>query len=492
MIKKHFFLWLIPAVIAVGILMAYILIVFNKPIEVPLKQAVETPVEKPIETPVEMTEKAQKDSIIEKPIEEPVQDRGPKELYKIQAENVLSLEFISENEKLSFVKQGLKWSVNNDNYNRIDQQKVISTVENILSLDSLETISFNTSEPEKWGIRQSSQIIKIHTSNGLITLFPGSVNPSQTGYYLQIKGKDEIYLVKDSFGETLKLNLDDLRDRNLILFEKSGIETLSIQNEKQIRIIPYKKYDQFTADKFSYMLEAPYNAYIPVSKEGLSTFLNTLSPSIQIVDFIDEGLPEDFGIDENSSRLTVKEKDGRSFELLLGTVTDSSKIFGKVTGEKQIFTLNRTDLSFLDLKPFDLVEKLPHLISMESIDTFMITNDDLAVIATIERRGDRQMYAVNGMETEEKSFNALYEKIQELTLSGESRQIVNMEKPEIIISYKLYDGGSLWTHLNFFSYDDKHLAVARNEEEALFIIERTQLNEMLKEITTTVDKIMGF
>lgn len=493
--KKHLFLGLIPALIVAGSLTAYLLIALNapneeegttpeKPISAPIEQAVETPVEKPIEKPPE--------TIPERPKDEIIRDKGPKELYKIQASDVLSVEFISEDKKLSLTKQGSRWSVDKDSHSRIDQQKVISAIENILSLDSLETISFKTSEPEKWGIRQSSQIIKILTSDGLITIFPGSLNPAKTGYYLQIQGNNEIYLVKNSFGGAFKLSLDDLRDRNLILFEKSGIETLSIQNEKEISIIPYIKYDQFTADSFSYMLEAPYNAYIPVSKEGFSAFLNTLSPSVQIIDFIDEGLPEDFGINENSSRLSVKEKDGRSFELLLGTAMDSSKIFGKVTGEKQIFTLNRKDLSFLDLKPFDLVEKLPHLIDMETIDTFMITSDDLAVIAAIERRGDRQTYTVNGMETEEKSFNELYKIIQELTLSGECQKIVNRENPEIIISYKLYDGGSLWTHLNFFPYDDKYFALSHDEEESLFIIEKTQLNEMLKVVTTTVDKIMGF
>lgn len=489
--KKNLFLWLIPALIVAGVLTFYFLTSAPDPAkgpqltpEEPGEQAIEKPPETPVET---FTEKP-----VEKPLEPEVREEGPKELYRLKTSQILSMEFISESEKISIAKVGSRWSVNNDRYSRIEQQKVISSIEKLSSLTSLETVSFKTSDPGQWGISPSSRTIRVQTSEGLITIILGSLNPPGTAYYLQILGKDEIYLVKNSIGESLKLTLDDLRDRNLVLFDKSGIETLSIKNEKQISIIPYRQYDEFTAGKFSYMLEAPYNAYIPVSNQEFSAFISTLKPSIHIVDFIDEGLPADYGINESSARISVKEKDGRSFELLLGESAGNSKIYGKVTGEKQIFTMESKDLTFLKLKPFDLVDRLPHLISLESIDTFMISNEELALIATVERLGERDRFMVNGLETEEKTFRDLYKKIQELTLSGEAEQLVNREKPEIIISYKLYDGGSLWSHVNFFPYDQKHYAVVRNEEESLFIIEKVQLDQMLKDVTSTVDKIMGF
>lgn len=450
------------------------------PNEPPEKQPAENPPEQPDKIPVET------------PIEIPEPDKGPRTLINIKIEDLLSLEFHSENETLNIIKAGSQWAVNGDKFNRIDQKKVVSTINKVLILNSEETVSFSASDSEKWGISESSEKLVIKTIDGLFTILRGSQNRDKTGFYLQIQGTDKIFLIKNSVGESLQLRLDDLRDRNLVLFQSKQIETVVIKNEKIIKIVPYKRSDMFTADNFSYMMESPYNAYIPVSENGFNTFINSMDQTIQIVDFIDDGNSEEYGINDQSRSLTITEKSGKTSSLHIGSDAGNSRVYGKLNNEKQIFTVNKKDLPFLRLKPFDLVDKLPHLISMETIDTFMITNENLAVIGTIDSQGTRKNYSINGIDIEEKTFTELFEEIQNLSLSGEAEKTIDTEKPEIIISYKLFDGGSYWTHLNFYSYDSEQFALSRNEEAPLFIIEKTQLQDMIRDITATVDEIMGF
>ena len=493
--KKYVYLLVLASLIIIGAF-GISMIVTNRNVTRTTIEKPEPPVTPPIEKPADLSFEKPDEKTIETPREDPdepqAKEKGPRELYSIKLGDVVSIEYISDHGKLNIIKSGSQWSVNGDKYSRIDQNKVSSAINKLLIINSMETVSYSDTDREQWGISDSSKKILIKTTDGSLHLLLGSLNKERTGYYLQIQGTNEIYLIKNTIGESLQLELDYLRDRNLALFNSSDIETMVIKNEKEIRIIPYKRSDIFTADKFSYMLEAPYNAYIPVSNNDFSTFLNSMDQTIQIIDFIDEGDPEEYGINEESWSLSIIEKNGRTSKLLLGSDVGSSKVYGKLSGEKQIFTVSRKDLPFLTVKPFDLVEKLPHLISMDTIDTFMIINDELAVLGAFDRRGDGDQYSINGIETEKKTFISLYEKIQELTLTGEVETTINTEKPELIISYKLYDGGSLWTHLNFYSYDEDYFAVSRNEEAPLFLVGKTQIRKMLENVTLTVDTIMGF
>jgi len=485
--KKYVYLLMLTAVIIMGSFVISMIVAPNETAGKITEKPVPT-----VENPIEKPEELSFENPVETPVEEPVEEKGPKELYHLKIGDVISVEYISDQKKLSIVKTGTQWSVNGDKYSRIDQNKVISAIDKFLIVDSIKTVSFSDTDREQWGISNSTNLIQIKTTDRQFTLLLGSLNKEKTGYYLQIQETDEIYLVKNSIGESLQLKLDDLRDRNLVLFDKTQIETLYIKNEKEIRIIPYKRSDMFTEDKFTFMLEAPYSAYVPVSSRGFNDFLDSMNQTIQIMDFIDGGNPEEYGIDEQSWSLTIKQKNGQLKKLLIGSDAGASKVYGKLSEEKQIFTISRKDLPFLSLKPFDLVHKLPHSISMDTIDTFMITKDDLAVMGALDRHGDRDSYSINGIETEEKIFVYLYGETQKLTLAGEVRKTVNTEKPEIIISYKLYDGGSLWTHLNFYPYDDEYYALSRNEDDPLFTIKKLELQKMLEDVTLTVDKLMGF
>ena len=424
--------------------------------------------------------------------ETPDSEIGPKKLIDIRINDVLSVEYIYGKEKLLIEKSGTQWSVNKGLLGRIDYDTVLSSLNETLEIKSVETVSFSAEVENQWGIDESSRKVLIKSDNNIQTLLLGSPNQEGTGYYLQLKETGEVFLVKNSAGDALKLNLDKIRNRALVLFDISQVETMSIRNEREISIVPYKRSDMFTDDVFDYMLESPYRAYIPVNKEKFSQFLHSMKSPLMIVDFIDEGNPEDYGINDRSPGLRVKEKNGSLFELLTGGEAGQSRVYGKLKNEKQIFTLYKENLYFLDIQPFYLVDRTPHRIAGEIIDTFMITTDELAVIGEIEKQGEPDRYTVNGIEIEEKVFINLFEIIQNLAMEGEATNPVNTDKAQIILSYKLYDGGSLWTHLNFYPYNSNSFAVGRNEDDPLFIISRNQVKSMLDKVTETVDELMGF
>jgi hypothetical protein len=445
------------------------------------REAVEPEVvENPVENPVE------------KPIDEPEKDRGPKSLVSLKSEDVSSIEFISGNDKILLENKTLSWTVNKGKVSRIDNGKILSVLRDVLNLKSIETVSFSLENRKQWGIGNSSDRVIINSNGKIITLIIGSLNPSKSGYYIQIEGTEEIYLIKSAYDQSIKIALDDLRIRNLPVIDVDQIETMTINDGSVIKIVPYERYDMFTADLFMYMLVEPYKTPVPVNGENLDKLLEKMKTPLKIVDFIDSGNPEDYGIDENDIKLSVKETSGKKFELLLGKEINNTKVYGKINGEDQIFTLYKKDLPFLDVKPFDLVDRFPQLISIDSIDALSINTDEMAIIGTKDKSESGIVYKINNLEIEEEKFKSFYQDVIYLLMEGEVTHPVNMDRPEIIISFKLYDGGSFWTHLNFYPYNNEFYGVARNEEEPTFIIGRYQLNDMLNKVTKTVDELMGF
>jgi len=468
---------LISAVVVLIILGAALVFLKREPAEEIVKTPIVTPVEKPFEKPDD------------KP-ETPEKERGPKNIISLNRDLVSSIEFISVDKKILMENKDSQWVVNEGKVNRINNGKIFSILRELLNLKTVETVSFSSDDREQWGISDKSDKVLIKSGGKTISLLIGSLNPAQTGYYVQIEGVNEIYLIKSSYGESIKIALDDLRIRDLPKIDIGKISTITIKNDSIIQIVPFERSDMFTAEMFAYMMSEPYRNQIPVHSENLEKFLLKMEAPLQIVDFIDTGNPGDYGI--NEIKLSIKEDSGRSFDLLLGREAGKEKIYSMIKGEDQIFTLNKKDLPFLNLKPFDLVDRFPHLISINSIDALQITTDEMAIMGTIDRRDEGSTYSINGMEIDEKAFKTFYQDVLYLLMEGETEQPVSTENPEITISFKLYDGGSYWTHLNFYPYNSEFYAVARNEDEPAFIIGRYQLKEMLKKVTKTVDTLMGF
>jgi hypothetical protein len=468
----------------------------------PRKSAIEDKQDNPTETttvqedPVnEKTEDTGKAPVIEHPpvITEQVREKGPKTLLTIKAEDITNIEYISSRKgTVTFNKNGPSWIVGNGSYNRINNEKVESLLKNLITLKSLETVSFSSENTEQWGINDDSEKIKIKTSKGTLTVRIGTLSPDGKGYYIQIDNVEEIYLVSNSYSPSLKVSLDDIRIRELPAFDVTQLSSLTLRKGSVIKIEPFKRSDMFTSDSFQYMLTEPYLYTVPVSNQKLAGLLDTMKVSLKIVDFIDRGTPEEYGLQKDGSKLIFMEKSGKTFNMLLGNETNQGKIYGKLADEDQIFTLDKNDLPFLGVKAFDLVDLHPHLIEMNTIDALSVTTDEVAIIATIDRKENKIIYSLNGMETEEKTFKGLYNDILQMQVEGEVNQNKVGEISELTISYKLYDGGSHWTHLSFYPYSDAYYAVGRNNEDPLFTISRNQVKKTLEKVIKTVDTVMGF
>jgi len=60
----------------------------------------------------------------------------------------------------------------------------------------------------------------------------GNTNPTGNSTYASLEGKSDVYLVANFTASTFKKNLDELRNRAVLNFEQSEVQTLDLRNEK--------------------------------------------------------------------------------------------------------------------------------------------------------------------------------------------------------------------------------------------------------------------
>lgn len=482
---KKILLIAIPLVLAAALVLTFIymnrpMISGNRAVEKPAERAIpeKTPVESPAEIPVEIP--------AEEPEKVPVPEEGPRDIVKIAMDNVLSMEIETGELKLTLEKENGTWTVNRGAVERIDQEKLNKVLEGFLAVRSVKTLKGEDDAAE------ATEKITIKTSGETTTLYRGKLKSDSASWYLKIGESGKLYLISGSAGEALSLELDDVRDRKIDLFNAGQIQSLTISNGSLIRIVPFSRYDMFTADKYRFMMEEPYRAYVPVGEKEISILLGKMTGPLIIDKFIDSGSREDYGITDSSRKLTVVEKSGKTFELNIGKDSGDASVYASLKGEKQIFTLKKASLPFLTIKPFDLADKIPQLIDFSKIASFTVTTGDLAVLCDKERRNGSTVYVVNGAETDKEKFTALFDRAINIPITGDWQEGTLPSKAYAVLAFQLNDGGTLWNRISFFSDGGEKMAVVKNDDAPLFFTTKSQVAAMIRDITTMTDGIMGF
>ncbi|MBN2659327.1 MAG: DUF4340 domain-containing protein [Spirochaetales bacterium] len=462
----------------------------------------ETVIEKPAETPEEIdpetpaagtTAENPAEIPSEKPPVETAEDDGPKTLFNMPGESVISFKLVDKGRTVSLRKVNGTWSLESSSLSRIDPGKVLPYIRELSTLDSVRTVSFSSEANGAKGIDPGSRSITISDGTETRTIYPGSYSDGEEGYYLALEGSDEIYLVKSDPGSALKMRADDLRDRNLPMPDLSDISTLAIEGSSPLAVIPYKRFDQFAPDSFIHMLDSPYSRLVPVNEENFISFLNSIGSPLKIADFIDKGNPADYGIDTGRPDFSMADRSGKALILHLGKPAGAGKVYAKLGTEEQLFTLESGNLEFLNTAPFSLADRQIRPVDRDKIDTINIITPDLALMIGIDRMGGRPTFTLNGMEISEKDFSELYETVSSLRLSGEVKTGASTSSSYLTISWKLKDGGSRWAETKFHPYDGNNYAVTQYEDyPPLFLIDRKQVAAMVKKLTATADRIYGF
>lgn len=422
-------------------------------------------------------------------------------LLELEPEQITKMTLKSENNLIRFEKQKNQW-VANFNFPLI-QSEIDDLANTFKSLNAELIIEEEPADLEQYGLKQPSVIIEVATENENESkiMYLGELTPSGNDYYLKLETDPAVYTIPRYIGAKFKMSPAGFRDHNLteVNFEKINYLKFSWLDKPILEIkldTSDSKLNQFGIG--IWRMVKPYHDEVPVTTDKFQQrILNTLSSITKAEKFIDDN-PSDlarYGLDKPQGELLIKDEDS-VFHLLIGKPMDEDFIFCKKSGLNSIFTVRKSNLKIINIKPFELIEKFVFIPYIEDVDQITLSGLGFNHSFTIDhqKKADSKddsetpdnIYKINGKQIEERLFKSIYQNFIGLLIESECPSQLKNKVPVLHLTYHLNKGSKRQMDIKFIPYNFDFYAVSRNGLID-FLISKDQVEKTLQKIKNLIE-----
>nr|WP_319777132.1 DUF4340 domain-containing protein [uncultured Sphaerochaeta sp.] len=435
-----------------------------------------------------------------------------KNFIPFPSEEAVRVEMDFPGRKAVFEKDGDSWTLAEPTYNTV-QSAVNTTARGVLDVGSSTVVEENVADWSVYGIGSDSGRTTITSAGGeTATVILGNKTPTGSGYYARTEGDNNAYMVFSYSARKLIPDVDALRDRTLPQVNSQALTYVKAEGERTIEMVPYSPFEEFSSNFSSLMLTQPYDEPCPVSMDRLGRFMEAMAATpLAKKSFIDDyaSLGE-LGLDkDHARRLTYRDQDNNSISLLIGKAASDElyvnpseqdgryignlgprdEYYAMLEGGEEVFTLSGAWAGMVEIDPFSLRDGFVRLIAIDDIDSFSFAVKGQLWAGRIEREGEgddvKETYFFNDALTSEDDFKDIYQDILYIMYEGEAEPGFKLPKiaPEVTVRYIGTEehGGS--TRADFYPYDDQYYIVSVDGKDALFLVGRYQINDIVRNIS---------
>lgn len=418
------------------------------------------------------------------------------EILKLDEKKLTKIDLKNEKGGLSLIKKDGKWVSAEKPDVKLDESMLANVASNFTVLNAQKTIEKDPADLEKYGLKDVKNSATATLDDGsTYTLELGNEAPGGGSYYLKLKDKNEVYIVSSSVGEAIKYSLSDLRAKLLTTIDTTDLQYLKIVNTKgetiEIKINDTQNDQEKQYGLNGYIVTKPYESPRGVDSNNL-TKLNTAIGELKIVDFVSDSAKdlEKYGLDKPTLELLAKDSKAE-LHLYFGKDLDDSKVAFKVAGSPEIYSIEKSSLKAIDVKPFDVVDKFVALVNIDTVNKITIEKgsqkDTITFSRTTkkaEKEGEKDetvtTYKLNDKEVEEDPFKDYYQSLIGLQVEALNDKKLE-EKPEVRIVYDLNLANKKSTVVSLVSYSNDFYA-AFVDGRSQFLISKFQVENMFKEL----------
>jgi hypothetical protein len=324
------------------------------------------------------------------------------------------------------------------------------------------------------------------------TVYLGDKAPASGTYYLQVKGDPRVYTVQIYDAEHFKWTANDLRSKvitpalnydevsYLRLVERDG----TVIEAKEKTAEENKSY-QLGFGK--YLLTRPYPFRRGVDAEKQDQFLK--GPQAIAIESIVADAPGDlarYGLARPWGEVLVRDK-ANAITFLFGAQKNNTETYFMIKGQPTVYSVTTSSLSFMDTKPFDIVDKFIFIPNIDEVDRIDITTAGIKHVLAItrttqkaEKAGEEDKvvpsYSVDGKPAVEEYFKKFYQSVIGLQADGEVRRQV-ADVPDVTVRFTMNKGPSKTVTLDYAPYDRDFYAIFM-DGKSVFALTRGQMDAM--------------
>jgi len=299
------------------------------------------------------------------------------QLFDLNADSLLSLEFIHSNVVVTCVKKDGVWLTGSEKKGegRVDVallKRVISglnsqTKVNTITEDQLKARGFNASE---YGFSNPVLKIKITDNRGTRWWYVGREAPLEHLFYIRKGGEEDIYTVSSQLFNFVPTKEDQLRDR--IIFPSN------MATSRQIEIRGENGFVQMIKDtKGIWKIQQPIVANANrVVVEALLGELQALT--IGDEDFIADNVSDFsiYGLQDETKQISLGGVDKKSHKLILGDIISDRPdfVYARRATDTTVFALKKSILNFVSFKPVHFRDPRVLLIPPQAVNLISVTH----------------------------------------------------------------------------------------------------------------------
>ncbi len=224
-------------------------------------------------------------------------------LFSAAKNSVNHIELSSnENGSIELSKPSGDWVILRPRQLKADEIAVNTLLASISEATAERTISDKDVNWSDYGFDSPSLLVRIATDNGQEhEMIFGALNPSKSSYYLRVSGNPSLFLVADTLKNALQKNLFDLRDKTIMSFAPTDIDTIVMEKDGV-------RHEFRRQDNGQWGMISPEN--FRVKNVVISTLLRKLS-NLNALEIHDDtaGNFEPFGLNKPTESISISGKD---------------------------------------------------------------------------------------------------------------------------------------------------------------------------------------
>lgn len=299
--------------------------------------------------------------------------------------------------------------------------------------------------------------------------------------FFMVSGDDTVYTLYTSVKDILTEPFDTLRI--LEVFEdfddeKNMPETYEFTDYDKSKISLRLKtgYESAKDDKNRYMMTEPYLRSVDDEKfvQQVVVKLSAITRAGKFVDDNPES-PEKYGLDKESRASLTLGRDGMTSTLYLGK-NENGVVYAQMKGQSGVFSIKSTQLEFLSIEPFYLIDSRLLERSFEKINKISITVGSEKINLNRNSLGDgSEWFSLNGKNSSKDFFEEITGLINGLEVVSE---LITVPENTKDISMKIQADGEQF---------DMTLVPSGEKEYAIFIggkarfaVDRQKVDEIIE------------
>jgi hypothetical protein len=419
------------------------------------------------------------------------------EISNLELENISEMLVESQRGRLRLYRQGEDWKAETQAAVALDKTTIEDLGYTFGRLYSEKVIEKEPRDLTAYGLDPPVAVGKATLKDGsVVELRLGNRTPANNTYYLQKKGDPAVYAVWMNHGEHLQWVVNDLRDKKLPTIDSQKLKALRIARKGHPTIEMVAK-DQgeeedvlFTLGLFR--IVKPYSRPYATDTQSFSDWMQKM-PGFAIEEFVEDNVRDwaRYGLASPSAELYLRDEEN-TLHLLFGNTKGESQVYFRVGGQNNVYAMSADRLEFLEIRPFELVDKFAFIVNIDNVDKVQVRGGGVDMTLSMTRRTEKvkndegkevdevvTTYFAQGKEVKEDPFKKIYQSLIGLFIEGEN-EAPRRRPPEVTMTYTLNKGSQRVHTIAYTPYDVDFYEVYVNGRSE-FLMSRSQIRNMLQD-----------